>query len=54
MDRPSIKNVVQMLEGEGDKLTLLLNPFASRPIKTRENMPIKRLNNELEVIPESK
>jgi hypothetical protein len=31
------------------------NPFASAgPIKTRENMTTKRLNNELEVIPESK
>jgi serine/threonine protein kinase len=54
MDRPSIKNVVQMLEGEGDKLMMPPNPFASAgPIKTRENMATKRLNNELEVIPES-
>jgi serine/threonine protein kinase len=54
IDRPSIKNVVQMLEGEGDKLTMPPNPFASAgPIKTRENMPTKRLNNELEVILES-
>ncbi|XP_059440437.1 rust resistance kinase Lr10-like [Corylus avellana] len=29
MDRPSIKNVVQMLEGEGDKLIMPPNPFAS-------------------------
>jgi hypothetical protein len=53
MDRPSIKNVVQMLGGEGDKLTMPPNPFASAgPIKTQENMATKRLNNELEVIPE--
>jgi serine/threonine protein kinase len=54
MDRPSIKNVGQMLEGEGDTLIMPPNPFASAgPIKTRENMTTKRLNNELEVIPES-
>jgi hypothetical protein len=54
MNRPSIKNVVQMLEGGGDKLMMPPNPFASAgPIKTRENMATKRLNNELEVIPES-
>jgi serine/threonine protein kinase len=29
IDRPSIKNVVQMLEGEGDKLNMPPNPFAS-------------------------
>jgi hypothetical protein len=52
-DRPSIKNVVQMLEGEGDKLTMPPNPFASAgPIKISANIPTKRLNDELEVIPE--
>jgi hypothetical protein len=28
VDRPSIKNVVQMLEWEGDKLTMPPNPLA--------------------------
>jgi serine/threonine protein kinase len=50
-DRPSIKNVVQMLEGEGDKLTMPPNPFASvGPIKISANIHTKRLNDELEVI----
>ena len=54
MDRPSMKIVVQMLEGEGDKLTLCPNPFASTaPTRTNASMPIRRLNQELEVIPES-
>ncbi|RVW87477.1 Rust resistance kinase Lr10 [Vitis vinifera] len=35
VDRPSMKIVVQMLEGEGDKLTMPPNPFASTvPTKT--------------------
>ena len=50
-----MKIVVQMLEGEGDKLTMCLNPFASTaPTRTNASMPIRRLNQELEVIPESK
>jgi len=54
VDRPSIKNVIQMLEGEGDKLTMSPNPFAAPgPIKISANIPTKRLNHELEVIPES-
>ncbi|KAF3965143.1 hypothetical protein CMV_010648 [Castanea mollissima] len=54
MDRPSMKIVVQMLEGEGDKLTMCPNPFASTaPTRTNASMPIRRLNQELEVIPES-
>jgi serine/threonine protein kinase len=54
MDRPSIKDVVQMLEGEEDKLTMPPNPFASAgPVKVNANIPTKRLNLELEVIPES-
>jgi serine/threonine protein kinase len=54
MDRPSIKNVVQMLEGEEDKLTMPPNPFTSVDlIKNSANISTKRLNHELEVIPES-
>jgi hypothetical protein len=29
MNRPSMNDVVKMLEGEGDKLTMPPNPFAS-------------------------
>ena len=48
-----MKVVVQMLEGEGDKLTLPPNPFASTG-STRVNVsiPTRHLNQELEVIPE--
>jgi serine/threonine protein kinase len=53
VDRPSMKDVVQMLEGEEDKLTMPPNPFASAgPVQINANIPIKRLNHELEVIPE--
>ncbi|XP_059449946.1 rust resistance kinase Lr10-like isoform X2 [Corylus avellana] len=53
VDRPCMKNVVQMLEGEEDKLIMPPNPFASAcSIKTNANIPTKRLNLELEVIPE--
>jgi hypothetical protein len=54
MDRPSIKNVVQMLRGEGNKLTMPPNPFAYvGPIKYSSGILTKRLNYELEAIPES-
>ncbi|XP_023880803.2 rust resistance kinase Lr10 [Quercus suber] len=54
VDRPSMKVVVQMLEGEGDKLTMPLNPFAStNPTRIDVSMPARRLNQELEVILES-
>ncbi|KAK9994766.1 hypothetical protein SO802_024469 [Lithocarpus litseifolius] len=54
MDRPSMKVVVQMLEGEGDKLTMPPNPFASTgTTKINVSMPTRRLNQELEVILES-
>jgi len=54
MDRPSMKVVVQMLEGEGDKLTMPPNPFAStNPTRINVSMPARRLNQELEVILES-
>jgi serine/threonine protein kinase len=53
LDRPSMKDVVQKLEGEGDKLIMPPNPFASTgPVKINSNIPTKRLNHELEVIPE--
>ncbi|KAJ9139770.1 hypothetical protein P3X46_030474 [Hevea brasiliensis] len=51
-DRPSMKVVVQMLEG-GDELTMPPNPFASGgPMKTDAGMRGKRLYQELEVITE--
>ncbi|KAM4068777.1 hypothetical protein ACB094_12G038200 [Castanea mollissima] len=54
VDRPSMKVVVQMLEGEGDKLTMPPNPFAStNPTRTNVSMPARHLNQELEVILES-
>ncbi|XP_030947418.1 rust resistance kinase Lr10-like [Quercus lobata] len=54
MDRPSMKVVVQMLEGEGDKLTMPPNPFASTgPTRINVSMPARHLNQELEVILES-
>ncbi|XP_059434046.1 rust resistance kinase Lr10-like [Corylus avellana] len=53
MDRPTMKDVVQMLNGEGDKLTIPPNPFASAgPIKINANLPPKHQNHELEIIPE--
>ncbi|KAM4076132.1 hypothetical protein ACJW30_12G040000 [Castanea mollissima] len=45
VDRPSMKVVVQMLEGEGDKLTMPPNPFASTgPTRINVSMPARRLN----------
>ncbi|KAG6715345.1 hypothetical protein I3842_05G246800 [Carya illinoinensis] len=53
MDRPSMKLVVQMLEGEGDKLIMPPNPFASPgPTRIHARKPITHLGQELEVIPE--
>ncbi|XP_050251050.1 rust resistance kinase Lr10-like isoform X3 [Quercus robur] len=53
IDRPSMKVVVQMLEGKGDKLTMPPNPFAStNTTRVDASMPARRLNQELEVIPE--
>ncbi|KAK7848854.1 putative ring-h2 finger protein atl21a [Quercus suber] len=44
VDRPSMKVVVQMLEGEGDKLTMPPNPFASTgPTRINVSMPARRL-----------
>jgi serine/threonine protein kinase len=44
MDRPSMKVMVQMLEGEGDNLTMPPNPFASTG-PTRISMPARHLNH---------
>ncbi|XP_040989531.1 rust resistance kinase Lr10-like [Juglans microcarpa x Juglans regia] len=53
VDRPSMKTVVQMLEGERDDLTMPPNPFASTgTMRINTNMPVRRPNQELEVIPE--
>ena len=44
-----------MLEGEGDKLTMPPNPFViTGPTKVNVSMLARRLNQELEVILESK
>ncbi|XP_040985945.1 rust resistance kinase Lr10-like [Juglans microcarpa x Juglans regia] len=54
-DRPSMKTVVQMLvEGEGNNFTMPPNPFASAGSTRMMNpaMPPRRLNQELEAIPE--
>jgi len=54
IDRPFMKAVVQMLEGEVDKLTMPLNPFVhAGPKKINAKLPTKHLNHELEAIPES-
>lgn len=48
VDRPSMKSVVQMLEGEADNLTMPPNPFASKD----EKKPKKPINRELAAISE--
>ncbi|XP_034711032.1 rust resistance kinase Lr10-like [Vitis riparia] len=53
VDRPSIKIMVQMLEGEGDKLTMPPNPFASTvPTKTNLSKPRRAFQQELAIISE--
>ncbi|KAA8517932.1 hypothetical protein F0562_015406 [Nyssa sinensis] len=53
IDRPSMNIVVQMLEGNGETLTMPPNPFAStNPVKTNATKHGKGLNIELEVISE--
>ena len=53
MDRPSMKVVVQMLEREGDNLTMPPNPFASTsPTRINASTLARHLNLDLEVIPE--
>ncbi|XP_059629050.1 rust resistance kinase Lr10-like [Cornus florida] len=49
VDRPSMKAVVQMLEKEGNNLTMPPNPFASA---TKTNTSSKGFNRELEIISE--
>ncbi|GLU24397.1 hypothetical protein SLE2022_403350 [Rubroshorea leprosula] len=53
-DRPSMKAVVHMLEGEVDSLTVPPNPFghADGVQKIGVNIPKKPINRELEVISE--
>ena len=54
VDRPSIKFVVQMLEGEGENLTMPPNPFASTGDKKMDGiLPGRRLYQDLEAINES-
>ncbi|CAL5364514.1 unnamed protein product [Camellia sinensis] len=54
VDRPSMKVMVQMLEGDGGSLTMPSNPFASpNPMMTRRKMRGRPLNSELEDISES-
>uniref|UniRef100_A0A5B7AH41 Protein kinase domain-containing protein n=1 Tax=Davidia involucrata TaxID=16924 RepID=A0A5B7AH41_DAVIN len=53
VDRPSMKVVVQMLEGNGDTLTMPPNPFASTdPTKSSATKHGKPFNIELAVISE--
>ncbi|RYR06279.1 hypothetical protein Ahy_B06g086039 [Arachis hypogaea] len=52
--RPSMKSVVQMLEGEESKLKVPPNPFESAAATSSSAIiPARRLNLELEVIPET-
>ncbi|XVF23395.1 hypothetical protein REPUB_Repub13aG0034200 [Reevesia pubescens] len=48
VDRPSMKAVVQMLEGEAENLTMPTNPFASKD----EMKPEKPFNTELAAVSE--
>ncbi|GAU44193.1 hypothetical protein TSUD_373280 [Trifolium subterraneum] len=54
MHRPSMKTVLQMLQGEGDKLKVPSNPFGptNSTNKTSSSTAAKRMNLELEVIQE--
>ena len=53
VDRPTMKTVVQMLEGEGDNLTMPPNPFSSTtPTSTTASGPPRPLQQELEIISE--
>ena len=55
VDRPTMKTVVQMLEGEGegDNLTMPPNPFSSTtPTSTTASRPPRPLQQELEIISE--
>jgi len=53
VDRPSMKTVVQMLEGDGENLIAPPAPFDSIGANiTNQVIPPRHLNSELEVIPE--
>ncbi|KAJ7965367.1 Receptor-like protein kinase [Quillaja saponaria] len=56
IDRPSMKFVVQMLEGDGDKLSMPPYPFVASTglARTNGSIPQRRVhvNQELEIIPE--
>ncbi|GLT55594.1 hypothetical protein SLA2020_287040 [Shorea laevis] len=52
-DRPSMKSVVHMLEGEADSLTMPRNPFGHADgALTSANIPRRPINRELPVISE--
>ncbi|XVF53413.1 hypothetical protein PTKIN_Ptkin05aG0097800 [Pterospermum kingtungense] len=52
--RPSMKNVVQMLEGDGDSLPMPPNSFGSTgPVRMNPSMPVRNLPQELAVISET-
>ena len=52
IDRPSMKVVVQTLEGRGDNLTMPPNPFASMgPTRTNIRRPKQSLQQEMNVVP---
>ncbi|GKV46660.1 hypothetical protein SLEP1_g53637 [Rubroshorea leprosula] len=52
-DRPSMKSVVHMLEGEADSLTMPPNPFGHVDgAQTSANIPRRPINRELAVISE--
>ncbi|CAJ1972272.1 unnamed protein product [Sphenostylis stenocarpa] len=54
VDRPSMKTVVQMLEGDGDKLIAPPTPFDKKTGSSRTNavVPTRHQNFELEIIHE--
>ncbi|XP_034892572.1 rust resistance kinase Lr10 [Populus alba] len=54
VDRPSMKTVVQMLEGEGDRLSTPPNPLSSTaPKRTNTGMLRRHLHQELAAISET-
>lgn len=58
VDRPSIKSVIQMLEGKGDKFIMPPNPFASIDNNIARisdaRMSTMHLNQEIEITPSQK
>lgn len=52
-DRPSMKTVVQMLEGDGNNLTIPPNPFpATNTPNSISRMPGRRHQTELDIVSE--